>query len=33
VLYKEHKDTIVQSFRNVGLVLNPDGSKDAELKI
>jgi hypothetical protein len=33
VLHKEHKDTIVQTFRNVGLALNPDGSEDAELKI
>jgi hypothetical protein len=32
-LHLEYKDTIVQTFRNVGLALNPDGSEDIELKI
>jgi len=29
----EYKDTIINTFRNVGLSLNPNGSKDAEIKI
>jgi hypothetical protein len=28
-----HKDTIIKTFRQVGLALNPDGSEDSELKI
>jgi len=29
----EYKDTIINTFRNVGLALNPNGSEDKELKI
>lgn len=29
----DYKDTIIKSFRHVGLTLNPNGSEDAELKI
>ncbi len=32
-LHKKYKDTIVRTFRQVGLSLNPDGSEDRELKI
>jgi Tc5 transposase DNA-binding domain len=32
-VHKEHKDTIIRTFRQVGLSLNPDGSEDSELKI
>jgi hypothetical protein len=32
-LYEKYKDLIIQTFRNVGLSLNPDGSEDSELKI
>ena len=32
-VHKEHKDTIIKTFRQVGLSLNPDGSEDSELKI
>ncbi|KAL5313391.1 hypothetical protein ACEPPN_019124 [Leptodophora sp. 'Broadleaf-Isolate-01'] len=32
-IHSEHKQTIVKTFRNLGLSLNPDGSKDSELKI
>ena len=32
-LHIEHKDTIIKTFRQVGLSLNPDGSEDSELKI
>ena len=32
-LYKEHKDTIIKTFRQVGLSLNPNGSEDSELSI
>jgi hypothetical protein len=32
-LHLEYKDTIIKTFRNVGLSLNPDGSQDEELKI
>ena len=32
-LYLEYKDTIVKTFRSLGMALNPDGSKDAKLKI
>jgi hypothetical protein len=32
-LHLEYKDTIINTFRNVGLSLNPDGSEDMELKI
>jgi hypothetical protein len=29
----EYKDTIINTFRAVGLALNPDGSQDEELKV
>jgi hypothetical protein len=32
-LHLEYKDTIINTFRNVGLSLNPDGSEDQELTI
>jgi len=32
-LYLEYKDTIINTFRNVGLSLNPNGSEDQELTI
>ena len=32
-LHEKYKDTIIQTFRRVGLSLNPDGSEDHELKI
>jgi hypothetical protein len=32
-LHLEHKDTIIKTFRNVGLALNPNGSEDTELSI
>ena len=32
-LHERYKDTIIQTFRRVGLSLNPDGSEDHELKI
>jgi hypothetical protein len=32
-LHKEQSDLIQQTFRDVGLSLNPDGSEDADLKI
>lgn len=32
-LYKEKKDLIIKTFRLVGLSLNPDSSKDHEIKI
>jgi hypothetical protein len=32
-LHEEYKDTIIKTFRSVGLSLNPDGSEDHELKI
>ena len=32
-LYREHKDTIIKTFKNVGLSLNPDRSEDHKLKI
>jgi hypothetical protein len=32
-LYEKYKKTIIQTFRQVGLSLNPDGSEDYELKI
>ena len=32
-LYLEYKDTIINTFRSVGLSLNPNGSKDIKLKI
>src|SRR6266516_386562 len=32
-VHKEHRDTIIKTFRQVGLSLNPDGSEDSELKI
>ena len=33
ILYKQHKDTIINTFRNLGLSLNPNGSEDSQLKI
>jgi hypothetical protein len=33
ILHEQHKDTIINTFRNLGLSLNPDGSEDSELKI
>jgi hypothetical protein len=30
-VHKELKDTIIKTFRQVGLSLNPDGSEDSEL--
>jgi hypothetical protein len=32
-IHRDHKETIIKTFRNLGLSLNPDGSKDSELKI
>jgi hypothetical protein len=32
-LHLEYKDTIINTFRNVGLSLNPNGFKDTEIKI
>jgi len=32
-LHIEHKDTIIKTFRQVGLSLNPDSSEDSELSI
>jgi hypothetical protein len=32
-LHLEYKDTIINTFRNVGLSLNPNGSEDTEIKI
>jgi hypothetical protein len=32
-LHREHKQTIINTFRHVGLSLNPDGSEDNELNI
>jgi hypothetical protein len=32
-LHLEHKDTIIKTFRNVGLSLNPNSSEDNELSI
>jgi hypothetical protein len=32
-LHEEYKDTIIKTFRSVGLSLNPDGSEDHKLKI
>ena len=32
-LHRDHKDTIIKTFRQTGLSLNPDGSDDRELKI
>ena len=32
-LHLEYKDTIIQTFWNVGMTLNPDGSQDEELKV
>jgi hypothetical protein len=32
-LHLEYKNTIINTFRNVGLTLNPDGSEDSNLKI
>ena len=31
--HKQYKNTIIQTFRRLGLTVNPDGSEDAELKI
>jgi gluconate kinase len=32
-LHQEHKETIVKTFRSIGLSLDPNGSQDSELKI
>jgi hypothetical protein len=32
-IHRDHKETIIKAFRNLGLSLNPDGSEDSELKI
>ena len=32
-LHEQYQGTIVQTFRNLGLALNPDGSEDIELQI
>lgn len=32
-IHDEHKNTIINTFRRLGLSLNPNGSKDTELKI
>ena len=32
-LHLEYKDTIVQTFQALGMALNPNSSKDAELKV
>jgi hypothetical protein len=32
-LHKEKKDVIIKAFQQVGLSLNPNGSKDSEIKI
>ena len=32
-VYEEYKETIIKTFCQVGLSLNPDGSEDLELKI
>jgi hypothetical protein len=32
-LHTDHKDTIINTFKNVGLSLNPNGSEDHLLKI
>jgi hypothetical protein len=33
ILHKQHKDTIIQTFCNLGISLNLDGSEDLELRI
>jgi hypothetical protein len=33
ILHEQHKETIIQTFRNIGISLNLDGTKDLELKI
>ena len=33
ILYEQYKDTIIQTFCNLSISLNPDGSEDSELKI
>jgi hypothetical protein len=32
-LHLEYKDTIVKTFRSLGMALNPNDSKDAELNV
>ena len=32
-LHLEHKDTIVQTFQDLGITLNPNGSNDVELNV
>jgi hypothetical protein len=33
ILHEEHQHTIIKTFRQTGLSLNPNGSEDTELKI
>jgi len=33
ILHTDHKDTIINTFKNVGISLNPDGSEDHLLSI
>jgi hypothetical protein len=33
VLHRDYKETIIKTFRQTGLLLNPDGTKDSEIKI
>ena len=33
ILHEEHQYTIIKTFRQTGISLNPNGSKDTELKI
>jgi hypothetical protein len=32
-IHRDHKETTIKAFRNLGLSLNPDGSEDSKLKI
>lgn len=32
-LHETYLETIIQTFRRVGMTLNPDGSEDAELQV
>ena len=33
ILHRDYKDTIIKTFRQTGISLNPDGSEDSEIKI
>jgi hypothetical protein len=33
ILYGDYKDTIIKTFRQTGICLNPDSSEDSEIKI